>query len=78
VYTNPEAQRTAVAEFTRFCNYRRHHEGTGNVAAAVYFGWRDEILKQREAQEDATMYPRFRQTLSRSWGQPPGELGSGL
>ena len=41
VFTSPEALRAAMAALIEFYNYRRYHEGTGNVTPAdVYFGRR--------------------------------------
>jgi len=74
VYTSPESLRAAIAEFIEFCNYRRCHEGIKNVTPAdVYFGWREEILKRRKEQKQATIYHRFRYNLGRSSDQPRGE-----
>ncbi len=62
-----------MADFIDFYNYRRYHEGIKNVTPAdVYFGRRQEILKRREEQKQATIYRRFRYNL----GQPLGELES--
>ncbi len=73
VYTSPESLRAAMADFIDFYNYRRYHEGIKNVTPAdVYFGRRQEILKRREEQKQATIYRRFRYNL----GQPLGELES--
>ena len=73
VYTSPESLRAAMAEFIDFYNYRRYHEGIGNVSPAdVYYGRREAILKRREVQKQATIYQRFRYNL----GQPLGELES--
>lgn len=49
-----------MAEFIGFHNQRRYHEGIGNVAPAdIYYGRRDEILKQREVVKQQTMRGRF-------------------
>jgi len=38
-----------MAEFIEFDNYRRYHEGIGNVTPAhVYFGQREEIFQRRK------------------------------
>ncbi len=61
------------ADFIDFYNYRRTHEGIKNVTPSdVFFGRREEILKRREEQKQATIYRRFRYNL----GQPRGELES--
>jgi transposase InsO family protein len=68
VFTSPEALRAAMAEFIEFYNYRRYHEGIDNVTPAdVYFGRREEILKRRQEQEQATSDRRFQYNL----GQAP-------
>jgi putative transposase len=44
---SPEALRAAMAEFSEFYNYRRYHEGIGNVTPAdVCYRRRQEILKR--------------------------------
>ena len=68
VFTSPEALRAAMAEFIEFYNYRRYHEGIDNVTPAdVYFGRREEILKRRQEQKQATLDRRFQYNL----GQAP-------
>ena len=60
VWASPEELRAAIAEFIEFYNQRRYHEGIGNVAPAdVYYGRREEIMKQREEQKQQTLYERF-------------------
>jgi putative transposase len=70
VFTSPEALHEAMAEFIEFYNYRRHHEGIGNVTPAdVYDGRREEILKRRKEQKQATLDRRFQYNL----GQTPNQ-----
>ena len=39
VFTSPETLRAAMAEFIKFYNYHRYHEGIGSVTPAdVYYG----------------------------------------
>ena len=53
-----------MEEFIDFYNYRRYHEGIGNVTPAdVYFGRREAILKRREEQKQATLDRRFQHNL---------------
>lgn len=75
MYSSPEELRRAIAEFIEFYNYRRYHEGVGNVAPAdVYYGRRDEILKRREEQKRVTLEERFRYNRSRSKETAMGAL----
>lgn len=79
VFTSPEALRAAMAEFIEFYNYHRYHEGIGNVAPAdVYFGRREEILKRRKEQKQATLQRRFQYNLGPAPNQTPGERGTEL
>ena len=79
VYTSPEALREAMAEFIGFYNQRRYHEGIGNVTPAdVYYGRREEMLKRRKEQKQATLESRFRYNLGQAPNQTRSELGSGL
>jgi putative transposase len=79
VYTSPEALREAMAEFIEFYNHRRYHEGIGNVTPAdVYYGRREEILKRRKEQKQATLESRFRYNLGQAPNQTRSELGSEL
>ena len=56
-----------MAEFIEFYNYHRYHEGIGNVTLAdVYFGRREEILKRRNEQKQATLDRRFRYNLGQA------------
>ena len=68
-----------MAEFIEFYNYHRYHEGIGNVTPAdVYYGRREEILKRRKDEKQATLDRRFRYNLGQATDQPWGELGSEL
>jgi hypothetical protein len=79
VFTSPEALRAAVAEFIEFHNYHRYHEGVGNVTPAdVYYGRREEMLKRRKEQRQATLDFGFQYNLGQVANQKPGELGSEL
>lgn len=64
VFTSPEALRAAMAEFIEYYNYRSDHEGMGNVRPAdVEFGRREDILKRRKDQKQATMDGRLQFNL---------------
>jgi transposase InsO family protein len=77
VFPSPAALRAAMAEFIEFYNHRRYHEGIGNVAPAdVYYGRREEILKRRKEQEQATIYALFQCNRGQALDQLRGELGS--
>jgi len=79
VFTSPEALREATAEFIEFYRYRRYHEGIGNVTPAdVYYGRREEILKRRKEQKQATLERRFQYNLGQAHNPTRGELGSEL
>jgi putative transposase len=79
VFTSPEALREAMAEFIEFYRYRRYHEGIGNVTPAdVYYGRREEILKRRKEQKQATLKRRFQYNLGQAHNPTPGELGTEL
>ena len=74
VYTSPEELRRALAEFIEFYNYRRYHEGIGNVTPAdVYYGRREEILKRREVQKQQTLQERIQYNLGQGRKQKTGE-----
>ena len=56
-----------MAEFIEFYNYHCYHEGIGNMTPAdVYFGRREEILKRRNEQKQATLDRRFRYNLGQA------------
>ena len=79
VFTSPEARRAAMAEFIEFYNHRRYHEGIGNgTPADVYFRRREEILKRRKEQKQATLARRFQYNLGQAPNQTWGELGTEL
>jgi transposase InsO family protein len=79
VFTSPEALRAAMEEFIDFYNYRRYHEGIGNVTPAdVYFGRREAILKRREEQKQGTLDRRFQHNLGWAPNLTRGELKTGL
>jgi putative transposase len=79
VFTSPEALREAMAEFIEFYNYRRYHEGIGNVTPAdVYYVRREEILKRRKEQQQATLERRFQYNPGHASDPARGELGSEL
>jgi transposase InsO family protein len=79
VFTRPEALCAAMGEFIEYYNYRRYHEGIGNVTPAdVYYGRREEIPKRRKAQKQATLDRRFQYNLGPATDQSWGELGSEL
>jgi len=79
VSTSPEVLRAAMAQFIEFYNRRRYHKGIGNVTPAdVYYARREEILKQRKEQKQATLDRRFQYKLGLAPNQTRGELGSVL
>jgi putative transposase len=79
VFTSPEAPRAAMAEFIESYSHRRYHEGIGDVTAGdVYYGRREEILKRRKEQKQATLDRRFQYNLGQAPNQTRGELGSEL
>jgi len=57
VYSSSEELRRAIAEFIEFCNHRRYHEGTGNVALS-YYGAREAIQRDKE-EKRATLEERL-------------------
>jgi putative transposase len=75
VYETPSALEQAVAAFIDYYNYRRYHEGIGNVAPAdVYYGRRQIILDRRKEVTQRTLqqrrdYHRASQSRERKSGQ---------
>jgi putative transposase len=70
LFTRPEALRAAMGEFIEFYRYQRYHEGIGNVTPAdVYFGRREEILKRRKEQKQATLESRLQYNLGQASNQ---------
>jgi hypothetical protein len=68
-----------MGEFIEFYNYRRYHEGIGNVTPAdVYFGRREEILKRRKGQKQATLDRRFQYNLGQAPDPTRDESGTEL
>jgi hypothetical protein len=68
-----------MAEFIEFYNYHRYHEGIGNVTPAdVYCRRREEILKRRKDEKQATLGRQFRYNLGQAPNPTRGELGTGL
>ena len=59
VYETPVALEQAVAAFVDHYNYRRYHEGVGNVTPAdVYYGRRQAILERRREVKEKTLQQR--------------------
>lgn len=78
MFTSPEALREAMGEFIEFYRYQRYHEGIGNVTPAdVYYGRREDILKRRGKQEQATLNRGFQYNLGQAHNPTRGELGVG-
>jgi putative transposase len=68
-----------MAEFIEFCSHWRYHEGIGNVTPAdVYDGRREEILKRRKEQKQATLDRRFQYNLVQAPNPIRGGLGTEL
>ena len=79
VFRSPAALRAAMGEFIEFYNHRRYHEGIGNVTPVdVYSRRREEMLKRRKAQKQATLESRFRYKLGQALNQTRGELEAEL
>ena len=79
MYTSPERLRAAMADFIRFYNHERYHEGIGHVTPAdVYDGRREAILQRRAAQQRRTPAQRVRYNRpvmrQGTRGELPGEL----
>jgi putative transposase len=59
VYETPSALERAVDAFVDYYNYRRYHEGIGNVTPAdLYYGRRDEIVERRKEVSKRTLQQR--------------------
>jgi RNA-directed DNA polymerase len=79
VYTSPELLRVAMADFIRFYNHERYHEGIGNVTPAdVYYGRREAILRRRAAQKRRTLARRVRYNRVVAMQRTRGELTGNL
>ncbi len=79
IYTSPELLRLAMADFIRFYNHERYHEGIGNVTPAdVYYGRREAILRRRAAQKSRTLARRFRYNRAVAMQRTRGELAGEL
>jgi putative transposase len=77
VLNSPGALRGAMSEFMEFYRYQRYHEGIGNATRAeVYYGRREEILRRRKEQKQATLESRFQYTLGQA--STRGELVTGV
>ena len=75
VYSSPEELRRAIREFIEFYNYRRYHEGIGNVAPAdVYYQRREAIRKRRTQQKRITFGERLRYNRCRLLTSNSGDL----
>lgn len=71
VYDSPEQLKRAIDVFYYFYNYKRYHEGLGNVTPAdVYFLRHKEVLARREElkaktkQERRARYEEFKRNCS--------------
>jgi transposase InsO family protein len=79
VYTSPDLLRAAMADFIRFYNHERYHEGIGNVTPAdVYHDRREAILRRRAAQKTRTLAQRFRYNRATAMQCIQGDRLSGL
>ena len=59
VYESPPVLEKAVADFLRYYNHRRYHEGIGNVTPAdAYYGRRELILARRKEVTERTLRER--------------------
>jgi putative transposase len=58
-YYYPEELKAALQQFVNYYNYERYHESLDNVTPAdVYFGRKEQILKQREKIKQQTLLKR--------------------
>jgi putative transposase len=58
-YYYPEELKAALQQFVHYYNHQRYHESLDNVTPAdVYFGRKEQILKQREKIKQQTMLKR--------------------
>jgi transposase InsO family protein len=79
VYRSPEILRAAMADFIRFYNHARYHEGIGNVTPAdVDDGRREAILQRRAAQKSRTLARRVRSNRAAAMQRSQGELTGDL
>jgi len=68
-----------MADFIRFHNHERYHEGIANVAPAdVYYGRREAILQRRAAQQRPTHAQRVRYNRAVRRQGTRGELAGEL
>jgi len=68
-----------MADFIRFHNHERYHEGIANVAPAdVYYGRREAILQRRAAQQRRTHAQRVRYNRAVRRQGTRGELAGEL
>jgi hypothetical protein len=68
-----------MAEFIKFYNHQRYHEGIGSVTPAdVYYGRREEILKKKKEQKQQTLTRRFQYNLGQASNLTRDELGNEL
>ncbi len=75
VYTSRELLRAAMADFIRFYNHERYHEGIGNVTPAdVYDGRREAILRRRVRRKSRTLARRVRYNRAAAMQCTRGEL----